>query len=189
MCSILSSPDMPGANLMALLPCRRRLCDPCEIYARLEETGYFYTIRLPSQLQCSKRRIAHRLTRPVGRPFADQGQSAIYLRTSGIQAQSWDKPRRVDAKIEWASGELCPQSRFIVTNMPMGPGLGGCALQPAMAPPSSTSRKGKYASADAASSGSVANQRGAAATARLGLQPGHLLAACVARGPWPGLGR
>ena len=37
------------------------------------------------------------------------------------QAASWDKERRVIAKIEWHPGELFPRIGFIVTNMPMEP--------------------------------------------------------------------
>ena len=37
------------------------------------------------------------------------------------QAASWDKPRRVIAKIEWHPGELFPKVGFIVTNLPMEP--------------------------------------------------------------------
>ena len=37
------------------------------------------------------------------------------------QAQSWDKPRRVVAKIEWHPDELFPRLGFIVTNLPMEP--------------------------------------------------------------------
>ena len=37
------------------------------------------------------------------------------------QAASWDKPRRVIAKIEWHPGELFPKVGFIVANMPMDP--------------------------------------------------------------------
>jgi hypothetical protein len=33
------------------------------------------------------------------------------------QAGSWDKPRRVVAKMEWHQGELFPRAGFIVTNM------------------------------------------------------------------------
>jgi len=34
------------------------------------------------------------------------------------QAASWDKERRVIAKIEWHAGELFPRVGFIVTNLP-----------------------------------------------------------------------
>lgn len=37
------------------------------IYARLEEAGYFYAIRLPAN-SVLREKIAHRLNRPVGRP-------------------------------------------------------------------------------------------------------------------------
>jgi hypothetical protein len=33
------------------------------------------------------------------------------------QAGSWNKPRRVVAKVEWHPGELYPRVGFIVTNM------------------------------------------------------------------------
>jgi hypothetical protein len=37
------------------------------------------------------------------------------------QAASWDKERRVIAKIEWHPGELFPRIGFVVTNLPMEP--------------------------------------------------------------------
>ena len=37
------------------------------------------------------------------------------------KAASWDKERRVIAKIEWHPGELFPRVGFIVTNLPMEP--------------------------------------------------------------------
>ena len=33
------------------------------------------------------------------------------------RAQSWSKPRRVVAKVEWHPGELYPRVGFIVTNL------------------------------------------------------------------------
>ena len=62
---------------------------------------------------------AHRLTRPVGRP--SQTRIKRFYEDFAYQAQSWDKPRRVIAKIEWHPGELFPRVGFIVTNMPMEP--------------------------------------------------------------------
>jgi Transposase DDE domain group 1 len=35
----------------------------------------------------------------------------------GYQAQSWRKPQRVPAKVEWHPGELYPRVGFIVTNL------------------------------------------------------------------------
>lgn len=38
-----------------------------------------------------------------------------------IKAASWDKPRRVVAKVDWHPGELFPRVGFVVTNLPMEP--------------------------------------------------------------------
>jgi len=40
-----------------------------------------------------------------------------YHASFGYQAQSWNKPRRVIAKVEWRPGELCPTVGFIITNL------------------------------------------------------------------------
>ena len=40
-----------------------------------------------------------------------------YYAGSRYQAQRWNKPRRVVAKVEWHSGELYPRVGFIVTNL------------------------------------------------------------------------
>ena len=88
------------------------------IYARLEQAGYFYAIRLPAN-NVLREKIAHRLTRPVGRP--SQTKVKRFFEDFEYQAASWDKPRRVTAKIEWHPGELFPRVGFIVTNLPMEP--------------------------------------------------------------------
>ena len=88
------------------------------IYERLEEAGYFYAIRLPTNAVL-RSRIAHRMTRPVGRPSLTKIKR--FYEDFEYQAQSWDRPRRVIAKIEWHPGELFPRVGFIVTNMPMNP--------------------------------------------------------------------
>lgn len=88
------------------------------LYGRLEETDYFYAIRLPAN-KVLREKIAHRLTRPVGRP--SQTKVKRFYEDFAYQAASWDKPRRVIAKIEWHPGELFPRVGFIVTNMPMAP--------------------------------------------------------------------
>ncbi len=66
-----------------------------------------------------REKIAHRLTRPVGRP--SQTKVKRFFEDFDYQAASWDTPRRVIAKIEWHPGELFPRVGFIVTNMPMDP--------------------------------------------------------------------
>jgi hypothetical protein len=88
------------------------------IYARLEEAGYFYTIRLPANAVL-REKIAHRLTRPVGRPSLTKVKR--FYEDFHYQAQSWEDERRVIAKIEWHPGELFPRVGFIVTNLPMEP--------------------------------------------------------------------
>lgn len=88
------------------------------ICQRLEEAGYFHAIRLPANAVL-REKIAHRLTRPVGRP--SQTKVKRLYEDFEYQAQSWDKPRRVIAKIEWHPGELFPRVGFIVTNLPMEP--------------------------------------------------------------------
>jgi len=44
-------------------------------------------------------------------------ESRTCRRQSRVQAQSWTKPRRVVAKVEWHPGELYPRVGFIVTNL------------------------------------------------------------------------
>ncbi len=88
------------------------------IYERLEEASYFYAIRMKKNAVLEGC-IAHRLTRPVGRPSKTKVKR--FYEDFQYQAQSWDKPRRVIAKIEWHPGELLPRVGFIVTNLPMEP--------------------------------------------------------------------
>ena len=83
------------------------------IYAFLEAEGYRYTIRLKANAILQDR-IAGLLTRPVGRP--PHHVVRTYASFS-YQAGSWDKKRRVVAKVEWHPGELYPRVDFIVTNL------------------------------------------------------------------------
>jgi hypothetical protein len=84
-----------------------------EIYEDLEERGFLYAIRLPSN-EILQRQIQHLLTRPVGRP---PRKPIVLYDDFKYQAASWDKPRRVVAKVEWHQEELFPRVGFIVTNM------------------------------------------------------------------------
>ena len=83
------------------------------VYRYLEAEDYYYAIRLiGNPILHSK--IEHVLTRPVDRP----PQKPIVLYHSfQYRAASWDKSRRVVAKIEWHAGELFPGIGFIVTNL------------------------------------------------------------------------
>jgi Transposase DDE domain group 1 len=84
-----------------------------EIYAFLEAEGAGYTIRLPAN-RVLQDKIGYLLKRPVGRPPHEVRR---YFASFGYQAQSWNKPRRVVAKLEWHPGELYPRVGFIVTNL------------------------------------------------------------------------
>jgi hypothetical protein len=58
-------------------------------------------------------RIGYLLKPPVGRP---RHQVRRHFASFSYQPQSWNKPRRVVAKVEWHPGELYPRVGFIVTN-------------------------------------------------------------------------
>jgi hypothetical protein len=87
------------------------------LYATLETAGYFYAIRLPTNAVLQEK-IADLLKRPVGRP--PNHVRRVYGDFE-YQAGSWEKPRRVLAKIEWHPGELLPRVGFLVTNLPLDP--------------------------------------------------------------------
>jgi hypothetical protein len=84
-----------------------------EMYEFLETEGIGYTIRLPAN-SVLQSRIGHLLKRPVGRPPHEVRR---YFASFTYRAQSWRKPRRVVAKVEWHPSELYPRLGFIVTNL------------------------------------------------------------------------
>jgi hypothetical protein len=84
-----------------------------ELYEYLEAERYLYAIRLPANAVLH-REIEPLLTRPVGRP---SNKPIVWYYDFLYQAGSWDKPRRVIAKIEHHKGELFPRVGFIVTNL------------------------------------------------------------------------
>ena len=84
-----------------------------EVYEFFEAEGMSYTIRLPAN-RVLQDKIGHLLKRPVGRPPQEMRR---YYSSFSYQAGSWNKPRRVVAKVEWHPGELCPRVGFIVTNL------------------------------------------------------------------------
>jgi hypothetical protein len=84
-----------------------------EIYEFLEVEGMGYAIRFPAN-RVLQEKIGYLLKRPVGRP---PDEVRRYYTSFGYQAQSWKKPRRVVAKVEWHPGELYPRVGFIVTNL------------------------------------------------------------------------
>jgi hypothetical protein len=84
-----------------------------EIYEFLEAEGAGYTIRLPAN-NVLQGRIGYLLKRPVGRPPHEVRR---HFASFSYQAQSWSKPRRIVAKVEWHPGELYARVGFIVTNL------------------------------------------------------------------------
>jgi hypothetical protein len=75
-----------------------------EIYAYLEEHGFLYAIRLPSN-QVLAKEIEPLLKRPVGR---SPEKLIIWYHDFFYQAASWKSPQRVVVKVEWHQGELFP---------------------------------------------------------------------------------
>jgi hypothetical protein len=84
-----------------------------ELYELLEAEDIGYAIRLPANAVLQAR-IGHLLTRPVGRP---PNRPQVFFASFTYQAQSWTKPRRVVATVEWHQAELYPRVGFIVTNL------------------------------------------------------------------------
>ena len=76
-----------------------------ELYEYLEEHGCLYAIRLPSN-DVLEREVQHLMKRPVGRP---PKKPVVKYHDFSYQAGSWDRPRRVVAKVEWHRGELFPR--------------------------------------------------------------------------------
>ncbi len=71
----------------------------------LEGEGFLYAIRL-ARNEVLQNSIAHLLRRPVGRPPKDARR---YYASFSYQAGTWDRPRRVVAKVEWHPGERYPR--------------------------------------------------------------------------------
>ncbi len=84
-----------------------------EVYEFLEAEGFLYAIRLPAN-RVLQECIVYLLTRSVGRP---PNHVRRYFASFSYRAGSWDKARRVVAKVEWHPGELFPRVGFIVTNL------------------------------------------------------------------------
>jgi hypothetical protein len=75
-----------------------------------------YAIRLPAN-QVLERAIEDLLARPRGRP---SHAPLVRYRSFHYQAASWDRPRRVVAKVEHHLGELFPRVGFIEVRLLLG---------------------------------------------------------------------
>ena len=92
-----------------------------EVYEFLEAEDFKYAIRLPAN-KVLQESVAHLLKRPVGRPPNDVRR---YYAGFTYQAGTWNKARRVVAKVEWHPGEEVRQGRAIkVESRPAGSGFG-----------------------------------------------------------------
>lgn len=84
-----------------------------DVYEYLEDNNILYAIRIKANARLEEH-IEHLMTRPAGRPPA---RPRVFYHDFTYRAASWDRSRRVIAKIEWHSGELFPRVGFIVTNL------------------------------------------------------------------------
>jgi hypothetical protein len=84
-----------------------------EVYEESEERGVKYAIRIPAN-ENLQRNIAELLARPVGRP---SHRPLVRYKSFLYQDETWNKARRVVAKVEFHAGELFPRVGFIVTNL------------------------------------------------------------------------
>ncbi len=144
-----------------------------ELYEYLEAEGFEYAIRLPGN-EALLRDIEPLLTRPVGRP---SNAPVVWYAGFLYQAKSWNRARRVVAKVEWHNGELFPRVGFIVTNL----------SRPAKRVVRFYNQRGTAGAMDQGRKerrqmdplvlSRFCGQPGAAATVRAGLQPGQLPAA------------
>jgi hypothetical protein len=82
-----------------------------------EKEGFWYAIRRRANAVL-ERQIAHLLKRPVGRPSK---KPKVFYHSFRYQAKSWDRDRRVVAKVKWHAGELFPRIGFVVINLRRSP--------------------------------------------------------------------
>ena len=84
-----------------------------DVYEYLEDSKILYAMRIKANSRLYEN-VDHLLTRPVGRPSV---KPKVLYHDFSYRAGSWDRSRRVIAKIEWHSRELFPRVGFIVTNL------------------------------------------------------------------------
>ena len=104
--------SLPGYREASVFSRRCGFCQSRDLRVP-RSRGAAYTIRLPAN-RVLQDRIGYLLRRPVGRPPHEVRRG---FASFSYQAQSWNKPRRVVARVEWHPGELYPRVGFIVTNL------------------------------------------------------------------------
>ena len=83
-----------------------------EIYEYLEEHDFLYAIRSPANAVLG-REIEPHLRRPE---TLQPAQPVVTYHDFAYQAGTWDRPRRVESKVELHAGELSARVGFIVAN-------------------------------------------------------------------------
>ena len=101
-----------GLSISKFFRADAAFADP-EVYRYVEGEGYGYAIRLPGNKVLHKA-VNHLLRRPVGRP---SHKPKVFYHSFRYRAASWQRARRVVAKVQWHLGELFPRVGFIVTNL------------------------------------------------------------------------
>jgi len=83
------------------------------LFRVLEAEDYGYAIRIKSNRKLEGK-IAHLMRRPVGRPSR---KPKVFYHSFEYRAGTWERPRRVVAKVEWHFDMLFPKVGFIVTSL------------------------------------------------------------------------
>jgi len=84
-----------------------------DVYEYLEDNKILYAMRIKANNRLYDH-VEHLMTRSVGRPSM---KPKVLYYDFPYRAASWDRSRRVIAKIEWHAGELFPRVGFIITNL------------------------------------------------------------------------
>jgi len=83
-------------------------CSP-DVYEYLEREEILHAIRIKAN-----NRLYEEIDHLMGRPSA---KPKVLYHDFSYRAGSWDRARRVIAKVEWHQGELIPRIGFILTNL------------------------------------------------------------------------
>ena len=141
-----------------------------DIYEYLEARHVLYAVRLPGN-EVLQREIAPLLRRPVGRP---PKRPVILYDDFWYRAGSWDRARRVVAKVEWHRGELFPPGGLHRHEHDGWPRRSGAILQWTRDSRAVDQGGEVRAELDSAVVPSVRGQPGASVSVRPGVQPWEL---------------
>ena len=141
-----------------------------DIYEYLEERHVLYAIRLPGN-EVLQREIAPLLRRPVGRP---PKRPVILYDDFWYRAGSWDRARRVVAKVEWHQGRAVPSGGLHRHDHDGWPRRSGAILQWTRDSRAVDQGGEVRSELDSAVVPSVRGQPGASVSVRPGVQPWEL---------------